>query len=206
MVSYEMERESWRNGRRLLGCDEAGYGSACGSLFCAAVAFPPDFDYAPLADVRDSKKLSERKRFELETLILGSASTVLSATINPQEIDDGNPYWLRFEALADIIKNRFADLSQYDIVMDGDVPLKLPQAASSTCLVKGDDKCITIAAASIIAKCAKDREMLALDLEFPGYGLASNKGYLSKEHCIAIQKLGMTREHRRKYCKKILGE
>jgi ribonuclease HII len=204
MIGNEYEIDSWSNGRLLLGCDESGYGCISGSMFVAGVVFPPHFNFTALQQLNDSKVLSENRRFVLEQDILKSALHYFCKEVTVAEIDAGSPYHLRFEAAREMAM-KIDILATLDVLMDGNVTLQLPQAFSSKALIKGDGKCFTIAAASIIAKCAKDRQMRALDKEFPVYGWASNKGYESAAHKSAILKYGLSPHHRRTYCKKYNG-
>jgi ribonuclease HII len=204
MISTAYELASWSDGRLLLGCDEAGYGCIAGSMFVAGVVFDKDFDFKELATLNDSKALTEKKRFYLEGIIRKSALHFFCKEVSASEIDAGRPYHLRFDvAKAEIEKIQF--ISSLDVIMDGNVSVALPSAHSSKCLVKGDGKCLSIAAASVLAKCAKDRQMLFLHKEFPVYGWDGNKGYESSGHREAILKHGLSPHHRRSYCKKYLG-
>jgi ribonuclease HII len=206
MADDSLEKNSWVASRLLLACDESGYGCISGSMYVAGTIFPADYDFSRLRGLNDSKKLSEKKRFELEGLIIADALYYFIARASAPEIDQGSAYHMRFSmAENEISKTLKLDMNSIDVIMDGNVKLKL-NAASSTCLIKGDSKCLSISAASVLAKCAKDREMILIDKEFPMYGWASNKGYESEGHREAILKHGLTHFHRKSYCKKYLGE
>jgi len=201
MLETLYERSSWAAGRGLLAFDEAGYGSVAGSMFVAGVIFPINYDFAILCGLNDSKRLSEKKRFELELMIKREAEWYGIVSRTADEIDSGNVYYMRFAAAEAL----GVHIGNVDVIMDGNVSLNMPNAHSSMCLVKGDSKCPSIAASSILAKCAKDREMIELHNECPEYGWNRNKGYLNAAHSAAIVKSGLTRHHRRSYCKKFIG-
>lgn len=204
MIDSLLEKQSWANGKLLLACDEAGYGCLAGSMFVAGVAFPKDFDFSKLPKLNDSKALTEKQRFALEEPIRSSAEYWFCCEITPTEIDNGKPYYIRFQT-AELKIVELDIIGKVDVIMDGNIPLKV-HGARSSCLVKGDSKCLSIAAASVLAKCAKDRQMIELDSVHPEYGWASNKGYESQLHRDAIIEHGLTRFHRRSYCKKYLGD
>lgn len=204
MPNKDIEENSWANGKLLLACDESGYGPLAGSLFTAGVIFPKNYDFDRIAGLNDSKKLSESKRFALESIILRDCVWYFCASASQEDIDAGSAYYLRFSLAENAISKYNEDISLVDVIMDGNVKLKVSDANSSVCLIKGDSHCYSIAAASIIAKCAKDREMIRLHQLHPEYGWGSNKGYASKGHEQAILKHGLTSYHRKSYCKKFL--
>ena len=204
MPDNSLEISSWAAGHLLLTFDETGYGCIAGSMFVAGVTFQHNFNFSLLSGLNDSKKMSEKSRFAMESLILQHCLWSCCREVTAAEIDAGSPYHMRFSIAQDIARE-FNMLGAANVIMDGNVSLNLPQAHSSTCLVKGDSKCLSIAAASVLAKCAKDRQMIALSDESPVYGWASNKGYESQSHGDAILKFGLSRHHRKSYCKKYLG-
>lgn len=202
MVDDSIEKQCWSNGKLLIGCDEAGYGCIAGSMFVAIACFDRDFNFSKLIDagLNDSKKLTEKKRFELGELIKKSALCWSCVKISADQIDNGNPWKLRFVAIIPEVEHMLNKYPESTIIMDGNFCIPLP-GNDSRCLVKGDGKNCTIAAASIIAKTEKDKEMLCLDSEFPVYRWRANKGYGTKEHKEAILKYGITKHHRKSYIK-----
>lgn len=208
MATDQLERECWAAGKLLCGVDEAGYGCLAGSLHVASVVFPANHDFSTLKGLNDSKKISDQQRFQLEPLIKQTALWWSCESATAAEIDaaagtDRNVYWMRFE-LAERAINFFLSENpvQTTLVMDGNKALRIP-GADSRFLVQGDAKCLTIAAASVLAKCAKNREMAALHEQHPEYGWDRNNGYWKADHVAAIEKLGFTDYHRRSYCSKI---
>ena len=176
----------------IAGVDEVGRGPLCGPVTAAAVILDPDH----IADgLRDSKKLTDRKRHFLYAQIMETATVgVAHATV--AEIDDINI--LRASHLAMIRAIECLPIPADFALIDGNrAPknLRIP----ATCVVKGDDRSLSIAAASIIAKITRDDLMLDLDAQFPGYGWAKNAGYPTKEHLVALKSRGVTPHHRRSF-------
>ena len=188
------------------GCDEAGRGCLAGSVYAAAVILPPDYRNAQL---NDSKQLSAAKRYELRSQIEHDAVAWAVGVVTPQEIDRINILnasilamhraldQLRIRPEAIIVDgNRF---KPYRPMVDGS-PLSVPH----TCIVKGDGKYLSIAAASILAKTYRDDYMDRLAQEYPQYDWLSNKGYPTKKHREAIRQHGITPYHRKSY--NLLGD
>ena len=188
------------------GCDEAGRGCLAGSVFAAAVILPPDYDN-PL--LNDSKQLTERKRYELRRQIEKEAVAWAVASVSPEEIDQINI--LRASILA---MHRALDqlrVRPEAIIVDGNRfepyrPKSLPQLGEvgggfipHACIVKGDSKFQSIAAASILAKTYRDDYMMQLAEKFPQYDWQSNKGYPTAKHREAIRQFGITPYHRKSY-------
>lgn len=182
----------------LAGTDEAGRGPLAGPVMAAAVILPPDLD---LPGVNDSKKLTDKKRRELKEVIYTYALTVRYTAIDAEEIDKINI--LRASLFAMKISVESLTTKPGVILVDGnksfdsDVPL-LP-------IVKGDAKSLSIAAASIIAKVARDDAMFELSRIHPEYGWEHNKGYPTKEHIAALKKYGPTHYHRKTFIDHIIG-
>ena len=173
----------------LCGVDEAGRGPWAGPVVTAAVIL----DYDNLPDgLDDSKKLTETRRDELFEQILSSAF-VCAASASPQTIDRLN---IRTATLAAMVRavNGLALVPDYVLVDGRDVPRGLSQPGQA--LVKGDGRCLCIAAASIVAKVTRDRMMMRLDTYVPGYGFAQHKGYGVPQHQAALAELGPSDHHR----------
>lgn len=184
------------------GIDEAGRGPLAGPVAAAAVILPDPLP-AALDALDDSKKLSPQKRERLEQLIKAHAVAWAVASASVEEIERLNI--LQATKLA--MRRALGSLSVVPVLVqvDGnqDPALGLP----TECIVHGDAKVPAIAAASILAKVARDRWMVELDALYPGYGLAAHKGYgSSHQHRAALLKLGPTRIHRPSFLKKLLGK
>ncbi len=175
------------------GCDEAGRGCLAGSVFAAAVILPAGYDNAAL---NDSKKLTERRRYELREQIMADAEAWAVGEVTPEEIDRINILKASFLAMhraLDRLKVR-----PEAVIVDGNrfVPYRdLPY----TTVVKGDGKYQAIAAASILAKTFRDDYMKSLHREYPCYGWNGNKGYPTAEHRRAIREHGVSPYHRMSY-------
>lgn len=180
------------------GCDEAGRGCLAGSVFAAAVILPAGYDNAAL---NDSKKLTERRRYELREQIMADAEAWAVGEVTPEEIDRINILKASFLAMhraLDRLKVR-----PEAVIVDGNrfVPYRdLPY----TTVVKGDGKYQAIAAASILAKTFRDDYMKSLHREYPCYGWDGNKGYPTAEHRRAIREHGVSPYHRMSY--NLLGD
>lgn len=187
----------------LLGIDEAGYGSAAGSMYVAGVQFIP-YKSLPkdLVEVADSKTVTRDIRARLARAIRKRAAYHFVVEVPLVEIDSNNPYWLRYR-YPPILEKVTEMPYKCGVVYDGDRKIDLPGFVSES-LIKGDKQSLAIAAASILAKEAKDREMEDLDGQFPEYGFINHSGYLTKEHTSAIKKYGLTKHHRKRYCKKFI--
>lgn len=180
-------------GTLLAGADEAGRGPLAGDVVAAAVILDPD---NPILGLDDSKKLSEKKRDALFDEIKEKALAYAIARGTVEEIDTINI--LHASMLA--MKRAIDDLSvsaEHALIDGNRIPTKLPCPAEA--VVKGDARHPAIAAASILAKVTRDREMVALDAEYPEYGFAKHKGYPTKQHMEAIEKYGVTKHHRKSF-------
>jgi len=172
------------------GTDEAGRGCLAGPVTAAAIILPESFKNSILTD---SKLLSEHKRQLLEPLLKEDCICFGIAHIQPEIIDDINI--LNASILG--MHHAISKLSQIPshIIVDGN-KFKPYKKISHTCIVKGDSKYLSIAAASVLAKTARDAYMLKLHEEYPMYNWKKNKGYPTKEHREAIKKYGITKYHR----------
>ena len=190
------ERELIERGvKYICGVDEVGRGPLAGPVVCAAVIMP-------LGDiiegVDDSKKLSAKKREELDKLIQKKAIAHAICRIEPQVIDEINI----LEATKLCMKNAVESLSiKPDFVLtDGNMTLDVPYEQKS--IIKGDSLSYSIGAASIIAKVYRDAIMDEYDKIYPEYGFAKHKGYGTKSHIDAIKRAGICPVHRRSFTKK----
>jgi ribonuclease HII len=172
------------------GCDEAGRGCLAGPVVAAAVILPPRLSILGLGD---SKQLSARQRDALRKVIEREATAWAVAYVWPEEIDRINILNASFQAMHRAV-DRLAHRPEH-LLIDGNRFSPYPGIPHS-CMVKGDARFTSIAAASILAKTHRDAIMEELDLEHPGYGWAVNKGYPTAEHRSAIAGLGATPLHR----------
>ena len=202
-VSLEYEQMA---GDAVMGIDEAGRGPLAGGVYAAAVSVPLAQAEALLTgawrEINDSKKLTEKARERLsETIRTTPGCTWAVASASPEEIDRLNilrATHLAMRRAAEEVAAHLApaDPSAVHILVDGLPVSTLPQARN---LVKGDAKSLFIAAASILAKTARDADCLRLDRLYPGYGFARHKGYPTKAHLAALERLGPCPEHRRSF-------
>ena len=175
------------------GCDEAGRGCLAGPVVAAAVILPADFSN-PL--LNDSKQLSEKKRDQLRPIIEKEALAWAVVAVEPEEIDDINILNASFLAM-----HRAVDQLKVKpelLLIDGN--RFNPHATyPHECIIKGDGKYLSIAAASILAKTHRDEMMLCLHNEYPNYDWKKNKGYPTKFHRSAIAQYGSTPYHRNSF-------
>ena len=175
------------------GCDEAGRGCLAGGVFAAAVILPKDF-YHPL--LNDSKKLTAKQREQLRPIIEKEALAWAVTEITPAEIDKINILRASIKAMHCSLDK--LSITPTSILVDGNKFYKYKNIPH-TCIVKGDGKYASIAAASILAKTHRDEYMLKLAKEYPQYGWDKNMAYPTKEHRKAIEKWGVTPYHRLSY-------
>lgn len=175
------------------GVDEVGRGSLAGPVVAASVILPEAF----IDDrIKDSKKLSPKMRLELEEVIKSNALTYAIVEVSPKEIDQMNILKATFKAMNMAINQ--LKVTPEHVAVDGNrfqTELSIPY----TCCVKGDNRFIHIAAASILAKTYRDRLMEKYHAEFPEYDWLNNKGYLTATHKAAIIKYGLTPYHRKTF-------
>ena len=176
-----------------VGCDEAGRGCLAGPVVAAAVILPKNFKHLLL---NDSKQLSEKKRDLLRTEIKKNAIAYAIGIVDHKEIDEINilnASILAMHRALDQIKNPFNS-----ILVDGN-RFKKYNETEHHCIIKGDGKYLSIAAASILAKTYRDDLMKKLHLEHPQYHWENNKGYPTKSHRAAIKKIGVSQYHRKSF-------
>ncbi|MBM7059836.1 ribonuclease HII [Pseudomonas sp. UL073] len=174
------------------GVDEVGRGPLCGAVVTAAVILDP---LRPIRGLNDSKKLSEARRDSLFDEIQEKALAWCIARAEVEEIDQLNILHATMLAMQRAVEG--LQVTPRLALIDGNrcPKLKVPSAP----VVQGDARVPAIAAASILAKVSRDREMQALDVLYPGYGLAVHKGYPTPMHLEALQRLGPTPIHRRSF-------
>lgn len=175
------------------GCDEAGRGCLCGSVFAAAVILPPHYQ---CEELNDSKKLSEKQRYALREVIERDALAWAVGIVTPEEIDKINILNASFLAMHRAVEQ--LKLKPEHLLIDGNRFNPYPDI-SHTCVVKGDGKFLAIAAASILAKTYRDDYMDQLHEEFPMYDWKKNKGYPTVKHRRAIAEFGITPYHRKSF-------
>ena len=176
----------------IAGVDEAGRGPLAGSVVAAAVILPADVEELP--GVFDSKQLTETEREELfDALCTLPGIRISVASASAAEIDQLNI--LRATHLA--MRRAVAGLKEADFVLVDGLPVQFMLPSRN--IIKGDARCASIAAASIIAKVTRDREMVEADKEYPQYGFAKHKGYGTAEHLEALRQFGPSPIHRKSF-------
>ncbi|MBR9925099.1 MAG: ribonuclease HII [Gammaproteobacteria bacterium] len=176
----------------LAGVDEVGRGPLIGSVVASAVILDPS---RPIEGLTDSKKLTAKKREALDVLIRERALAFAVAEASAAEVDQLNIYHATHLAMRRAI-DALTPAAEY-LLVDGN---RLPgHVLPGQAVVKGDARHPAIAAASILAKVARDAQMTELDLRYPDYGFARHKGYPTKEHLAALAAYGPLAEHRRSF-------
>ncbi len=187
----------------LIACiDEVGRGCLAGDVVSCAIIMPKDHR---IEGVKDSKKVSQKKREELYDKIISNSlawgiGRVNSVTIDRINIKEATRLSMKM-ALYNLQDKDGKSLIPDIVLVDAesiDIPYK------QVSLIKGDEKSYGIACASIVAKVYRDRMCIDWDIDYPGYHISKNKGYGTKDHIEAIRSLGMTKIHRRSFLKKIL--
>ena len=192
-VMLQLEREFWRRGVvRVAGVDEVGVGPLAGPLVAAAVILPPD---VPLRGVDDSKKLSPQKRTRLAEELQHCALAFGVGVVSVEEIDRLNVYRAALEAMRRAVTALSMPAEQLLVDARHIPDVEVPQMS----IVKGDARSYSIAAASILAKVARDRMMCDLDALYPDYGFGQHMGYGTRAHLDALDRLGPSPVHRRSF-------
>lgn len=188
----EFEIEFWNCGKQyIMGLDEAGRGPIAGPLVVAGVIFPQHYEHET---IYDSKKLSEKKREELFEVIKKDALYYNIEIVSEKDIDTYNIYRATQMAMEKIV----LECAFCDAVLSDAMPLPAVKQPLNA-LIKGDQKSVSIAAASILAKVTRDRIMIAFDKKYPQYGFKQHKGYPTKKHIAALQAYGILDIHRKSY-------
>ena len=196
MADLSFEREEGFPALIVAGVDEVGRGCLAGPVVAAALIPPKDVDFKRdewLAGITDSKLLTPAARDRLAPQLELWAHSYAIGVATVEEIDRINIYHASHLAMRRALEG--LNIKSARILVDGNVvPKGLP--APGRAVVKGDQKCLSIAAASIIAKVWRDRRMDELEREYPGYGFANHKGYATPEHQKALKELGPCKIHR----------
>ena len=195
--------------RYIAGIDEVGRGPLAGPVYAACVILPENFD---VPGINDSKKLSSKKREELSDIIKERAVAWGIGIADNNEIDEINILEATKNAMKraitavrdmlaerDLLASEGEEYAQDMLLIDA---VKLDAGMPSESIIKGDEKCLCIAAASIIAKVARDSFMTEMDSVYPGYDFAGNKGYGTAKHYEGLRTLGKTPIHRKTFLKK----
>ena len=200
----KIEQELWNKGYKNIACiDEVGRGCLAGSVIACAVIMPEGLI---IEGVNDSKKLTPKKRDKLYDIIKESAVAIGIGEISCKIIDEVNIKNATHLAMKQAIENlKDKEGNKYvpdHLLIDAEkLNVDIPQLN----IIKGDEKCHGIAAASIIAKVTRDRMMEELDKKYPAYKFAKNKGYGTKEHVKSLLECGPSDIHRNTFLKKILN-
>ena len=199
-TSDEFERLVWSKGELAMGLDEAGRGPLCGPLVVACCVFRKDYENEL---IYDSKKLSLKKRQKVLKMITKDALYYSFMIVSNKKIDELNIYqatkWAMEKLALKYQKARY--------VLSDAMPLDL-RGQENIAIIKGDQKSVSIAAASIIAKVVRDHIMDYYDRLYPAYKLSKHKGYPTKEHLALLKEYGLKDFYRLTYapCQKILGK
>lgn len=190
---YKFEEELNDNGITLIaGVDEVGRGPLAGPVVAAAVILP---ECVRIKGINDSKQLSEKKRVELYNEIYEKALAIEVSYLSPEEVDSLNIYQATKLCMLECINN--LGIKPEHVLIDA-MPLNeldIPH----TSIIHGDALSASIAAASIVAKVERDNYMVKMSKKYPGYGFEKHKGYGTKEHLDALEKLGVTPIHRKSF-------
>ena len=188
----EYENNLYNEGVTLIaGVDEVGRGPLIGPVVACACILPVNFYHK---DIKDSKKLSEKKREEMYKIIKENAISIGLGIVSEKVIDEVNIYEATKIAMKEAIKN--LNITPEHVLIDA---MKLELNIPSTSIIKGDAKSESIAAASIIAKVTRDHMLDEMDKEYPMYDLKNNKGYGTKKHLEALRTCGPCKYHRVSY-------
>lgn len=187
-----IEDELRAAGRTVAGVDEAGRGCLAGPVVAGAVILDPE---RPISGLRDSKKLTEKRREELFLEIRERSAAWSFAMTGPEEIDRVNILQAALRAMEKAVTG--LAIRPDFVLVDGNARTSLP--IEQRTVVGGDDRCASVAAASIVAKVTRDGLMKELEARYPGYGFSRHKGYPSKEHRESLRRLGPCPIHRKSF-------
>ena len=193
--NWAYEKELFKEGIEFIGgVDEVGRGPLIGNVVAACCVLPKDFY---LEGLTDSKKLSEKKRDAYYDYIIENCVAYAIGEVTPEEIDEINIYEASRKAMMIAIEKVRGKINLGHVLVDA---MPLPDLdIPHTPIIKGDYKSISIAAASVIAKVTRDRQMYELDEKYPMYGFKNHKGYPTKKHVEAINTYGLIDGYRKTY-------
>ncbi len=195
---WSIENSLFEKGYKFIaGVDEAGRGPLAGDVYAAAVILPENLI---IPNLNDSKKLSEKRRDELYDIIIDKAEAYSVKTASVEEIDSYNIRNATYLAMNRAIESLGIKCGY--VLVDGDAVTNC--AYPHECVVKGDSKSASIAAASILAKVTRDRYMTALSEKYPEYMFEKHKGYGTKLHIELLKKYGASPVHRKTFIKKFV--
>ena len=194
MLDYGYDREASLAFGVICGTDEAGRGPLAGSVVAAAVVLPPELI---IPGLDDSKKLTEKKREALYDVIRREALAYGVAESTAEQIDRTNILAASLDAMRRAVEQVKETVLPALVLVDGNRPTDF--GVPCRCVVKGDGISQSIAAASVLAKVTRDRQMTELDRLYPAYGFAKHKGYPTKEHKLAVYEFGPSPVHRRSF-------
>lgn len=201
LYDYQRELAEAHGGTVVVGLDEVGRGPLAGPLAVGAVVLP---DQPHIPGLNDSKKLTAKQREAAAEAVREHALAWTVEYVEPDVIDERGIMASLVMAFSQAVKDiEGAGIAVDMVLLDGN-PLHFDSREVN--VVGGDGKCASIAAASIVAKVARDQLMCELDEKYPGYGLAENKGYGSAEHIAAIKEKGLSPIHRASYCTSFFQE
>jgi ribonuclease HII len=190
-IQFELSDQETRY-RKAAGVDEAGRGPLAGEVVAAAVILDPD---KPVPGLNDSKKLSASSRERCYEQIIEGATAFAISRASVQEIDELNILQASLLAMKRAVEA--LSVTPEFVYVDGSFCPRW--SYPSTAVVKGDSRLQCVAAASVLAKITRDRDMLELEKTFPGYGFARHKGYPTRDHLLALSRLGPCAAHRRTF-------
>ena len=195
MDLWSYEKELFKDNIEFIGgVDEVGRGPLIGNVVAACCVLPKHFK---LDGLNDSKKLTEKKRDEYYDYITQNCIAYGVGKVSPEEIDEINIYEASRKAMMKAIEEVRKQINLQHVLVDA---MPLPDLdIPHTPIIKGDAKSISIAAASVIAKVIRDREMYELDKKYPEYGFKNHKGYPTKKHIEAINIYGLIDGYRKSY-------
>ena len=178
----------------IAGVDEAGRGACAGPLVIASVVLK-DLNSPQLSALRDSKELTEKERERLFPIIHEEALAISVIKVEPEDIDKRGVHAANLDGMRRAVQG--LEIAPNYVLTDGYAIEGM--VTPSLAIWKGDQVAPSISAASIIAKVTRDRIMIELDVQYPGYGLAKHKGYITAAHTKALESLGVTDIHRKSY-------
>lgn len=195
-----MLRSCYREGCCECGIDEAGRGALAGPVVAAAVIWDPTVDHPLVRDIKDSKKLSAKKRSELATFIKQYAVAWATSFVTNETIDECNILQATYQAMHECVHKLIESHKIEHIIVDGN-RFRVFEGIPHTCVVKGDNSYISIAAASILAKVARDEFMVSISKQptTEVYKWDKNMGYGTAVHIAAIHEHGLSCHHRRTF-------